>query len=101
MLLTSTILTDGATGLDTVTGQDRTVPQTDPEFDEVAPNGDLIFSSGNDGTDRRRPESRERPIRRFLSPTIKGVPAGNAGLDDVIKPSATAGTFYLTDTEDQ
>jgi hypothetical protein len=31
---------------------------------------------------------------------VKGVTPGNAGLDDVIKPSSGAGTFYLADTKD-
>jgi hypothetical protein len=97
LLLTSTILTDGAKGLDTVTGQVEVVPQSDPDSLKMAPNGDLIFSSGNDGTiiDVQNP-GKSNPAVSFT--TIKGVTAGNAGLDDVIKPSATAGTFYLTDT---
>jgi predicted secreted protein len=97
LLLTSTILTDGAKGLDTVTGQVEVVPQSDPDSLKMAPNGDLIFSSGNDGTiiDVQNPGKSNQAVS-FT--TIKGVTAGNAGLDDVIKPSATAGTFYLTDT---
>jgi hypothetical protein len=97
LLLTSTILTDGATGLDTVTGKIEVVPQSDPDSLKMAPNGDLIFSSGNDGTiiDVQNPGKSNQAVS-FT--TIKGVTAGNAGLDDVIKPSATAGTFYLTDT---
>ena len=97
LLLTSTILTDGAMGLDTVTGQVEVVPQSDPDSLKTAPNGDLIFSSGNDGTiiDVQNPGKSDQAVS-FT--TIKGVTAGNAGLDDVIKPSATAGTFYLTDT---
>jgi hypothetical protein len=29
---------------------------------------------------------------------VLGVTPGNAGLDDVIKPNATSGTFYISDT---
>src|SRR6202035_1073081 len=99
LLLTSTILTDGAKGLDTATGQVEVVPQSDPDSLKMAPNGDLIFSSGNDGTiiDVQNPGKSNQAVS-FTN--IQGVTAGNAGLDDVIKPNATAGTFYLTDTND-
>jgi hypothetical protein len=96
-LLTSTILTDGATGYDTVTGKIDAVPQNDPDSMKLAPNGDLILTSGDDGTiiDIKNPGTSMQSVS-FTN--IKGVTAGHAGLDDVIKPSATAGTFYLTDT---
>lgn len=96
-LLTTTILTDGAMGFNTVTGQMEVIPQTDPDSLKLAPNGDLIFSSGNDGTiiDVQNPGAANQAVS-FTQ--IKGVTANNAGLDDVIKPSATAGTFYMTDT---
>ncbi|WP_136626237.1 hypothetical protein [Bradyrhizobium macuxiense] len=100
-LLTATILTDGATGFDTVTGATEVVPQSDPDSLKLAPDGDLIFSSGADGTiiDVQHPGTSSQAVE-FT--TIKGIPAadvGNAGLDDVIKPGATAGTFCLTDTK--
>ncbi|KJC59419.1 hypothetical protein UP10_18095 [Bradyrhizobium sp. LTSPM299] len=100
-LLTATILTDGAMGLDTVTGKTEVVPQTDPDSLKLAPNGDLIFSSGADGSiiDIQNPGTASQAIS--FTP-ITGIPAGsvgNAGLDDVIKSSATAGTFYITDTK--
>ncbi len=50
LLLTSTILTDGVTGFDTVTGKIETVPQSDPDSLKTAPNGDLLLTSGADGT---------------------------------------------------
>ncbi len=97
-LLTSTILTDGATGFDTVTGKIEAVPLSDPDSMKLASNGDLILTSGADGTivDVHNAGTANQSVS-FT--TIKGVPAGSAGLDDVIKPSATAGTFYLTDTK--
>ena len=100
-LLTTTILTDGATGLDTVTGKTEVVPQSDPDSLKLAANGDLIFSSAADGAiiDIQHPGTASQAIS--FTP-IAGIPAasvGNAGLDDVIKPSATAGTFYMTDTK--
>jgi|GEM_PF-472313 len=96
-LLTTPILLDGAMGFDTVTGQTEVIPQTDPDSLKLAPNGDLILSSGADGTiiDVQNPGTANQAVS--FTP-IKGVAAGNAGLDDVIKPSATAGTFHLTDT---
>jgi predicted secreted protein len=96
-LLTTPILLDGAMGFDTVTGQTEVIPQTDPDSLKLAPNGDLILSSGADGTiiDVQNPGTANQAVS--FTP-IKGVTAGNAGLDDVIKPSATAGTFHLTDT---
>jgi predicted secreted protein len=97
VLLTSTILTDGATGFDTGTGKIETIPQNDPDSMKLAPNGDLILSSGDDGTiiDISHPGTAQQQVS-FT--TVAGV-TGPAGLDDVIKPSATAGTFYLTDTK--
>ena len=98
LLLTSTILADGATGFDTVTGLTEVVPQSDPDSLKAAPNGDLLLTSGADGTiiDIQNPGTANQAV---AFTTIKGVPAGSAGLDDVIKPSATIGTFYLTDTK--
>jgi predicted secreted protein len=98
LLLTTTILADGATGFDTVTGQTEVVPQSDPDSLKQAPNGDLLLTSGADGTiiDVHNAGTSSQAVS-FT--TIKGVTAGNAGLDDVIKPSATIGTFYLTDTK--
>ena len=100
LLKTRTILADGAMGLDTVTGKREVVPQNDPDSLKLGPKGDLIFSSGADGTiiDVANPGT----ARQSLSFTsIAGIPAasvGNVGLDDVVKPDATAGTFYLTET---
>ena len=96
LLLTTTILADGATGFDTVTGKIELVPQTDPDSLKIAPNGDLLLTSGADGT-IIDVQNAGTPSQAVSFTTIKGVTAGNAGLDDVIKPSATAGTFYLTD----
>ena len=98
LLLTTTILADGATGFDTVTGKIELVPQNDPDSLKIAPNGDLLLTSGADGT-IIDVQNAGTPSQAVSFTTIKGVTAGNAGLDDVIKPSATIGTFYLTDTK--
>jgi hypothetical protein len=100
-LLTSAILTDGVTGFDTVTGKMETVPQSDPDSLKTSPNGDLLLTSGADGTiiDIQNPGTANQAV---AFTTIQNIPTGsigNAGLDDVIKPSASAGWFYLTDTK--
>ena len=97
LLTTKTVLSFGATGLDTVTGQIETVPQSDPDSLKMAPNGDLLLTSGNDGTiiDIHKAGTAQQSVS-FTN--VAGVTSGNAGLDDVIKPDATSGTFTLTDT---
>jgi len=99
LLLTSTILSDGATGFDTVTGQIEAVPLSDPDSMKLASNGDLILTSGADGTiiDIHNAGTVSQSVSFTPIKKINNVPA--TGLDDVIKPSATAGTFYLTDTK--
>ncbi len=81
----------------TVTGQIETVPQNDPDSLKMAPNGDLILSSGDDGAiiDIHDPGTAHQSVS--FTP-VAGVTVGHAGLDDVIKPDATSGTFTLTDT---
>src|SRR6202011_3426697 len=88
-------------GYDTVTGKMELVPQTDPDSLKLAANGDLIFSSNADGAiiDIQNPGTASQAIA--FTP-IQGIPTasvGNAGLDDVIKPTATAGTFYISDAK--
>src|SRR3984893_14730790 len=101
-LQTPPVLRDGAMGYDTVTGKMELVPQTDPDSLKLAPNGDLILSSGADGSiiDIQNPGTAKQAVA--FTP-IQGIPAasvGNAGLDDVIKPSATSGTFLISDAKD-
>lgn len=95
-LITQPILTAASTGVNTVTGQTETVPQIDPDSLKLAPNGDLIFSTGAGGTivDVHNPGKANQSVS--FTP-IQGVTTGNAGLDDVVKPSATSGTFYVAD----
>jgi hypothetical protein len=96
---TSPVLTFGQTGIDTITGASETIPQSDPDSMKLAPNGDLLLTSGDDGAiiDIKHPGTATQSVT--FTP-IQGVPAPGAGLDDVIKPNASAGTFYLTDTND-
>jgi hypothetical protein len=97
LLTTKTILSFGATGLDTVTGKIELVPQNDPDSLKLAPNGDLLLTSGADGAiiDIKNAGTAQQSVS-FTD--VAGVTSGNAGLDDVIKPSASSGTFTLTDT---
>jgi hypothetical protein len=99
LLQTETVLTNGVSGVNTETGTTQTVPQADPDSLKLAPNGDLLFTSGADGAiiDVQSPGT---PNQAVAFTQVQGVTPGNAGLDDVIKPSATAGTFYLSDTKD-
>jgi len=96
-LTTKTVLAFGVKGLDTVTGQIETVPLHDPDSMKMAPNGDLILSSGDDGAiiDISKAGTAQQSVS--FTP-VAGVTAGHAGLDDVIKPGASSGTFTLTDT---
>jgi hypothetical protein len=97
-LETNPILTAGATGTNTVTHAKETVPLNDPDSLKAAPNGDLLLSSGDDGTivDVHHAGKADQSVS-FTEITDS---AGNRvkGLDDVIKTNATSGTFYLTDT---
>ena len=96
-LTTKTILSVGVTGLNTVTGKIEVVPQNDPNSLKLAPNGDLLLTSGDDGTiiDIKNAGTAHQSVS-FTD--VAGVTSGTAGLDDVIKPNATSGTFTLTDT---
>ena len=95
-LHTKTILTFGATGINLETGKTAVVPLSDPDSLKVAPNGDLLLTSGSDDTiiDIQHPGTAHQAV---AFTTVQGV---TGGLDDVIKVDASAGTFYLFDTAD-
>jgi hypothetical protein len=94
------VLAYGATGLDLVTGNVETIPQTDPDSLKTAPNGDLLLSAGDDGTiiDIHNAGQVSQTVSFTPIQPLGGVVA--SGLDDVIQPSATSGTFYIADTAD-
>jgi hypothetical protein len=104
VLHTKPILTDGVTGLNTATDSMQVVPQNDPDSLKLAPNGDLLFSSGGDGViiDVHNPGTPQQTIAftqvLVPDPNNPGQFVSTSSLDDAIKPSASAGTFYLTDT---
>jgi hypothetical protein len=97
-LETKAILNFGDTGINLETGKTEVVPQNDPDSLKLAPNGDLLFASGADQViiDVQKPGTSHQSVA-FTQ--VQGVPAG-AGLDDVLKVDASAGTFYLSDTAD-
>ncbi|MDB5405289.1 MAG: hypothetical protein JWL84_201 [Rhodospirillales bacterium] len=99
LLKTQAVLKDGVTGINTETGTRQVVPQADPDSLKLAPNGDLLLTSGADGViiDVQSPGTSHQAVA-FTE--VQGVTPGNAGLDDVIKPSATSGTVYLSDAKD-
>ena len=96
LLRTSPILRFGDMGTDLETGQTKMIPVTDPDSLKVAPNGDLLLTGGSDDVivDVHKPGTSHQSVS-FTQ--VQGV---TGGLDDVIKPSASSGTFYLSDTAD-
>jgi hypothetical protein len=75
------------------------VPLNDPDSLKTAPNGDLLLSSGGDGTivDVHHPGTGSQSVS--FTQISDGQGGFATGLDDVIKPDATSGTFYLTDSK--
>ncbi|MBV8920138.1 hypothetical protein [Bradyrhizobium sp.] len=98
LLKVKPILSLGATGINLETGKTEVIPQNDPDSLKLAPNGDLLFSSGADQVIIDVHDA-GTPHQTVAFTKVQGVPAG-AGLDDVIKVDASAGTFYLSDTAD-
>jgi hypothetical protein len=95
-LTTKAILKFGDQGINLETGKMEVIPQNDPDSLKLAPNGDLLFASGSDQViiDVHDAGTAHQTVA-FTK--VQGVPAG-AGLDDVLKVDASAGTFYLSDT---
>jgi hypothetical protein len=95
-LSTKPILAFGAMGLNLETGLTETIPQNDPDSLKVAPNGDLLLTSGDDAAiiDVSHPGTSHQSVAFTVVQGAKG------GLDDVIEPDASSGTFYLADTAD-
>lgn len=102
LVTNKTVLTDGTLGTNTATGATTVVPQADPDSLKLAPNGDLLLTSGDDGViiDIRNPGTPHQTVFfTAVQPPDPTVPnQGAPGLDDVIQPNATAGTFYISVT---
>jgi hypothetical protein len=93
-LVTSNILTDGATGTNIATGQtNQPIPLSDPDSLKSTPNGGLVLTSGADNafTLISDPGTRAQS-ERFVK--LTNLPAGSS-LDDVIIPTSSTGTFYV------
>jgi hypothetical protein len=99
-LVTKTVLTDGTVGVNTVTGQPGVFAQTDPDSLKLAPNGDLLLTSGDDGIiiDISKPGTPSQTVA--FTPVTDMAGHSVSGLDDVIKTDAPSGTFYISDTAD-
>jgi hypothetical protein len=94
-LVTTDILKDGATGTNIATGQtNQPIPLSDPDSLKTTPNGDLMLTSGADNTltlitDPGTAAQSERFVQ------LTNLPASSS-LDDVIVPTSSTGTFYLS-----
>ncbi|WP_428486791.1 hypothetical protein [Rhodopila sp.] len=94
-LITSNILSDGATGTNITTGQtDQPIPLSDPDSLKSTPNGGLVLTSGSDNaftliSDPGTAAQSERFVQ------LKNLPVGSS-LDDVIIPASSTGTFYVS-----
>jgi hypothetical protein len=98
-LETTPILTFGATGTNTVTQQTgQMVPLNDPDSLKTAPNGDLLLSSGDDGTIIDVHDAGQADQSVSFTEIVDSSGNRIKGLDDVIKTDAKSGTFYLSDT---
>jgi hypothetical protein len=99
-LIVTPVLTMGATGVNLATGQsNQSTTQNDPDSLKTTPGGDLVLTSGDDGQliFVSRPGTPNQSVS-FL--TLLDPSTGNAvsGLDDAVFVTAEAGTFYLSDT---
>jgi glutamine cyclotransferase len=91
-LETQGILSLGDTGTNLVTGQtNQTLPMTDPDSLKLLPNGDLLLTGEADGAYIFVKD----PGTTQQTESFVQMPAGFVG-DDAIMPSATAGTFYIS-----
>ena len=94
------VLLKGATGTNLATGQpNQPTTQNDPDSLKLTPTGDLVLSSGDDGQ-LIFVEKPGRPDQSVSFLTLLDPSTGLAvsGLDDAVFATATEGTFYLADT---
>ena len=92
------VLTAGAPGRNIATGQsDFVLPTFDPDSLKLAPNGDLVQTSGNRDTlvFVSNPGDANQSVS-YLPLTAGG--AAVSGLDDSLYLTAASGTLYLTET---
>jgi hypothetical protein len=98
-LETTPILKQGATGTNTATQQTgQMVPLNDPDSLKTASNGDLLLSSGDDGTIVDIHHAGQADQSVSFTEIVDSMGNRVKGLDDVIKTDAKSGTFYLSDS---
>jgi hypothetical protein len=93
-LVTTNILSDGATGTNIATGQtNQAIPLNDSDSLKSLADGRLVLTSGADNsfTLISNPGTAAQ-IERFVQ--LKNLPTGSA-LDDVVVPTSSSGTFYV------
>lgn len=93
-LVTSNILSEGATGTNIATGKTgQPIPLTDPDSLKTTPDGRLVLTSGADNTFTLISDpGTAAQSERFV--TLTNLPAGSS-LDDVVIPTSSSGTFYV------
>lgn len=99
-LAVTPILLKGATGTNLATGQpNQPTTQNDPDSLKLTPTGDLMLTSGDDGQliFVEKPGKRDQSVS-FLQLLDPSTGLAVSGLDDAVFATATKGTFYLTDT---
>jgi hypothetical protein len=98
-IVTTTILTMGATGTDLATGlADQPTSQGDPDSLKLTPKGDLMLTSGANAQliFVSQPGTPAQAVSFLNLLDQKKQPA--ADLDDAVFVTANAGTFFLADT---
>jgi len=97
-LVVTPVLLMGATGTNLATGTVGPTTQNDPDSLKLAPNGDLMLSSGDDGQliFVSHPGSSDQSVS-FLS-LLDPSGANVKGLDDAVFATSERGRFYLADT---
>jgi len=93
VLKTTSILRLGDTGTNLVTGQvNQPLPVSDPDSLKALSNGSLILTSDKDAsyTIITNPGTTQQ------SASFITLPAGTSGLDDAIIPTASSGTFLIS-----
>jgi len=96
-LQTTDVLRLGDTGTNLVTGElNQPLPVTDPDSLKSLPNGSLILTGEGDKafTIITNPGTTEQ------SASFVALPAGSTSPDDVIMPTTTSGTFYISNQND-
>ncbi len=95
-LVVKNLLLAGATGTNIATGKVEALPLSDPDSLKSAPGDRLILSSGDDNsfTIVSDPGTKAQS-ERFVN--LTNLPTGS-GLDDVIIPTSSSGTFYISNT---